>query len=136
MVPSSPCRQGVRTQSTTDAQKDMTGKYSRMHNTIIASIIIHHQQTLHAYCPLHTSHITASRPEWLAELMIVKESRLLKSQNEIRRIDWEQEDDVAVDEMLMSGQVEDARKYFEEKKATSVPIYRQTLRYHWTQTGK
>lgn len=37
--------------------------------------------------------------------------------------------------MIVAGKAEEARAYFEERKATSVPVYRQTLRYHWTQTG-
>lgn len=40
-----------------------------------------------------------------------------------------------MDEMIVAGKAAEARAYFEERKATSVPVYRQTLRYHWTQTG-
>lgn len=60
---------------------------------------------------------------------------MVQGEHELRRLDWEVEDDEAVDELVVSGQMEEARKYFEEKKATSVPVYRETLRYYWTQTG-
>lgn len=77
---------------------------------------------------------TATRPDWLAELMLAKESQILRFPHELRRFEWTAEDDEAVDEFLMRGKMQDAQAYFEEKKATSVPMYRQTLRYHWTQT--
>jgi len=54
---------------------------------------------------------------------------------ELRRLDWGPEDDAAVDELVMAGKGAEAQAYFEERKAMSVPVYRQTLRYHWTQTG-
>ncbi len=75
-----------------------------------------------------------ARPDWLAELIVAKESKILRFPYELRRLEWTPEDDATVDAMLMQGQMEEAEKYFEEKKATSVPMYRQTLRYHWTQT--
>lgn len=55
---------------------------------------------------------------------------------ELRRIDWGAEDDAAVDALLVAGKAGEAQAYFEERKATSVPVFRQTLRYHWTQTGE
>jgi len=65
---------------------------------------------------------------------MAKESQILRFPHELRRLEWTPEDDEAVDNMLMQGKMEEAHAYFEEKKATSAPMYRQTLRYHWTQT--
>ena len=75
------------------------------------------------------------RPGWLEELTKARETKLLRLPYELRRLEWAPEDDAALDEMIVAGKAEEARAYFEECKATSVPVYRQTLRYHWTQTG-
>lgn len=60
----------------------------------------------------------------------------MRAPYELRRIDWGPQDDAVVDAMLVGGKGAEAQAYFEERKATSVPVYRQTLRYHWTQTGE
>jgi hypothetical protein len=78
----------------------------------------------------------AGRPGWLEELAKARETKLLRLPYELRRLDWGPEDDAALDELLMAGKQAEAQAYFEERKATSVPVYRQTLRYHWTQTGR
>lgn len=77
----------------------------------------------------------SERPSWFKEMLFVKASRVLEGEHELRRVDWEAEDDEVVDRMIVEGKLNDARAYFDEKKATSVPVYRETLRYFWTQTG-
>jgi hypothetical protein len=89
-----------------------------------------------SHCTYIESYVSTGRPEWFRELLMVKEKGILRGEYELLRIDWGKEDDQVVDELLVGGQVAEAQQYFEQKKAMSVPIYRQTLRYHWTQSGE
>lgn len=77
-----------------------------------------------------------ARPGWLEELSKARETKLLRLPHELRRLEWGPEDDAKVDELIVGGQAAEASALFEERKATAVPVYRQTLRYHWTQTGR
>lgn len=51
------------------------------------------------------------------------------------QVPWMEEDDEKMEEFIRRGDWDDAKEYFEMRKSQAVPIYRQTLRYHWTQTG-